>query len=227
MVLLGAMTTVAVSWGLAALLPHRHLTIRHNVVQSTDSAGTLRYVAVFEFRRTGMIRLMWQPGIHGTGWPVAKGELRKESTIQLRPRVTQDRSWGNLPAALLPGALPSSGMEDARGWPLPALWCSLDPAAIDGASGTPPVIGGFRLSRPGTSTAQFRALPLMLIWRNFVLDSAAFAAAWCLAVGVFVLLRARWRRARDLCPRCAYSLTGNGVHRCPECGWNTARSIRS
>jgi len=220
----GVFLTVLVAWLLAAFLPHRHLTIRHNVIQSTDAAGKLRYVATYEFRRAGMVRLMWQPGIGGPGWPQAKATLEKEATLQLRPRVEQDRSWGNLPSALLPGAAPSSGMEDARGWPLPALWCSLDAAAIDAGNPARPVVGGFRLSRNGTTSGEFRALPLMPIWRGLLVDTAAFAVACAVALAGFRLIRALLRRLRNRCPRCAYMLGPAFTAGCPECGWNKPRA---
>jgi hypothetical protein len=220
---LGALTTVVVAWLLAALLPHRHLTIRHNVIQSTDGAGKLRYIATYEFRRAGMVRLMWQPGIGGPGWPLAKAALEKDAALQLRPHVEQDRSWGNLPAALLPGAAPSSGMEDARGWPLRALWCSLDAAAIDAGNPARPVVGGFRLSRNGVSSADFRALPLMPIWRGLLVDTAFFTGAWAAAIPAFRLARAGLRRFRHRCPRCAYVLGTAFDSGCPECGWNKPR----
>src|ERR1041384_4640400 len=196
---LGALTTLALAWLLAAFLPHRHLTIRHNIIQSTDAAGRLSYIETFEFRRPGMIRLMWQPGYGGAGWPLARTVLLKEATLQLRPKVIQDRSWGNLPGALLPGAPPSSGMEDARGWPFPALWCSLDAPGIDARTTTRPVTGGLRVSGNAATSADFRALPLMPAWRGLLLDIAVFTLAWAVAIPAFRLCRALLRKARHRC----------------------------
>jgi hypothetical protein len=167
-----------------------------------------------------MVRRMWQPGLGpASSWSRAAGELDKQSTLMLRPRVEQDRSWGDLPRALDSPNAPSSGMEDARGWPLPALWCSLDSAGIDAGTTTRPVRGGFRISGNGASSGQFRALPMRPIWRGVAIDTSVFALGWAVAIPVFVAARAWIRCRRGLCPRCAYAILAAPSAVCPECGW--------
>jgi hypothetical protein len=216
---LGLATTVLVSWTLAAFLPHSHLRMKFNVIQSTNSKGGLEYVSVLEFRRAGMIRRAWQSG--RTGRPAAWTDLSKDALTQLGFHPQQDRSWGLLPGALaLGGAAAGSGLEDARGWPFLALWCSFDAPAIDSATATRPVSGGLAISRRGVNTAQFRALPLMPIWSGFALDTAIFACAWGLAIPAFHSAKRACRRLRGQCPACAYNLKKDLTPGCPECGWN-------
>jgi hypothetical protein len=134
---LGVATTLAVAWALAAWLPHSSLKRRFNLV-SSGSGKSLQYVSVYEYSRPGMVRREWIGGAIGAaGGGSALGELEQEATLKTGLKTSnQDRSWGSLPAALERGGKAAgAGVEDARGWPYLALWCTLDASAINGVGG--------------------------------------------------------------------------------------------
>ena len=105
-------------------------------------------------------------------------------------------SWGraaqitNRPEPLAPAEV----HEDARGWPLLALWCRLDhdwypgmPFRLTGGGLQLPPHGNvsFRLWRPvyeDLGTDEMRALPLRPVWSGFLLD-AAFYGMLCVLIG--------------------------------------------
>lgn len=72
------------------------------------------------------------------------------------------------------------------------------------------------------------AVPASVLWPGFLLNSFIFAAAWFLAISVggraarslTAGLRARLARRRGRCPMCTYDLLGDYSSGCPECGWN-------
>lgn len=217
-VLLGAVSGVLVAWALAAWLPHRTLTKRYNVVLSATSGGN-GFVSVFEIRGTGMIRRGWGPGLQAR--PAFWGELADSATIALKFKsADQDRSWGALPAALESTRRLTAGVrvEDARGWPFLALWCSLDEAAIQGVGGGDPAPGGIRLSRPGpkATPGHFRALPMRPIWSGLARNTAVYAGAWLAVLLVLRLGQRILRRIRGRCLACGYDVRGLAC--CPECG---------
>lgn len=227
MVSLGLVTTIAVAWGLAAFLPHRHLIQKYNVIQYTDAAGRIKptWTETLEVHRPGMIRRVWVTGPPMSPRPAGWASLAKDAATQLGYRPLADRSWGDLPRELArEGASPGSGMDDARGWPWPALWCALDAAGIDGGTTTHPVSGGFRISRISVGSARYRALPLIPAWRGLALDTLVFALCIALLAVSARYVRSHWRRVRGWCPRCAYDLKRDLRGGCPECGWNRASS---
>src|ERR1044071_7370646 len=133
-------------------------------------------------------------------------------------KPTQDRSWGNIATALEQHSVANVEMEDARGWPLPAFWCSFDVAGIDSSTSQRPVTGGIALSARGTHTEAFRALPFTPIWRGIAIDSAVFTFACAAALAIVFIPRRALRVWRRRCPRCAYALSGSTTGICPECG---------
>ena len=224
--LLGLATTFALAWLLAAFLPHARLTRHFNLVgePGVGPPGSSRglFIAIDEFWRPGMVRRAWVSGIT-MGATSLTGDLGPGSTIALHLKTArQDRTWGSLGAALAKPTITSAGAEDARGWPLLCLWCTLDETAITGGTNGPPVRGGLPLSRPSNLArlSSFRALPLMPIWRGLAADTAIHAGAWLVAIPVFIRIRAVIRGHRGLCPACAYDLQHRHTDGCPECGWN-------
>jgi len=67
-------------------------------------------------------------------------------------------------------------------------------------------------------------LPNRLLWRGVMLDTLFYSVLiGLLLVGAFEG-RARLRRARGRCPKCAYDLRGRLDEGCPECGWRRPRA---
>lgn len=61
--------------------------------------------------------------------------------------------------------------------------------------------------------------PLRPVWRNFVLNAAAYAAILVAAVETLLFAVRRWRRERGGCLKCGYSREGLAENaECPECG---------
>ncbi len=56
-------------------------------------------------------------------------------------------------------------------------------------------------------------------WLGLAADTAFWGAAWLGVLSVPIALRGKRRRAKGLCPTCAYDLKGNLAGGCPECGW--------
>ena len=231
--MLGLVSAVAAAWSLAAWLPHAHLTKRFNLVgqPGPGRVGNAappqgQFISVFELSRRGMVRRAWRAGyLPPSGAPRLWQILSPDALTALGLRTSnQDRGWGSLPAALAHPTPTASGAEDARGWPFLCLWCTLDEPAIEGAARGPAVRGGLPLSRitPNSTTATFRALPLVPIWPGLLADSAIFAGGWAVLLPIGLALRRESRRRRGLCPACAYDLEHRMDAGCPECGWNRA-----
>ncbi len=211
---LGLATTVAVAWSLAAWLPHTHLRWRKNLV-----GDPAHFITIFEFSRPGMVRRDWRAGyVAGTAlW----SDLYPMSTLKLGSKtVVHDRSWGDLPADLAHPSRTSTGAEDARGWPLLCLWCSINEPVIESGVLGSPSRDGIVLSRPSSSTsvANVRILPLRPIWRGLAADAGVYACAWVLVIPTFHIVRAAVRRRRGQCPQCGYDLARHRGAVCPECG---------
>lgn len=67
--------------------------------------------------------------------------------------------------------------------------------------------------------------PTHPVYPAFVLDTAAFGAAWYLLLAgphLLHLVRRRHRLRRGRCPSCGYDLLGKLPEGCPECGWGRA-----
>ena len=109
-------------------------------------------------------------------------------------------------------------VEDARGWPLPCVWCCLDL----NAAGRGVAIGGIVI--PGQASPNdlttLRVLPYRPIWWGLLGNTLVYAAAWMLLVFGFTVPRRWLRLRRGFCGNCAYDLRSLPVtiERCPECG---------
>jgi len=218
---MGIATTVLLAWVLAAWLPHSPIKKRFNLV-SSGTGKRLQYVTVYEYSRLGMVRREWIGGAIGGGGS-ALGELGQEATLKTGLKTSdQDRSWGNLPAALERGGRAAgAGVEDARGWPYLALWCTLDASAINGVGGGKPCPDGIAVSRVDgkITTSHFRALPMKPIWSGLAADTGIFAVMWLVGIAGAAFARRWWRRQRGRCVECGYDLAGDVKGGCPECGW--------
>lgn len=120
------------------------------------------------------------------------------------------------------------------GWPLPALACTNHDEAVisTGPIFIPLAPGGTDRERPrgiehgiplpshrGSFAGGWRALPFEPLWPGLLTDIAFYGVLWLIAFNLPAFVRARTRRARGRCPRCAYDLQRNLAAGCPECGW--------
>lgn len=220
---LGLGTAVVVAWSLAAWLPHRSLFKRFNLVSSGEGKS-LAYVTVYELSRSGMVRRAWVGGAIGSNGVSLWNELAPAAVARTGMKsADHDRSWGALPEALSRGGKAAgNGIEDARGWPFLAMWCTFDPTVIEGTMSGKPSPDGLALSRVDgkITTSHFRALPMRPIWKGLAANTGVYAAAWFVVLGAFVAARRSARRRRGRCPACGYDLGCDMDGGCPECGWN-------
>ncbi len=73
------------------------------------------------------------------------------------------------------------------------------------------------LSRPVRSGKPIqRELPLSIRWREFLANSISILLIWRMPWWTIRALRRRFRKRRNMCPRCAYPIGTNEV--CTECG---------
>jgi len=70
-------------------------------------------------------------------------------------------------------------------------------------------------------------LPKRVLWRGLILDTLFYAVLIGLLLVGASQGRARLRKARDRCPKCAYDLRGDLDTGCPECGWNREKETAS
>ncbi len=197
----------------------------------SHSAGARRCVlAGPELTRQGLMPIPTSPR-QVSDWAAA--QLDVLSRAHIFPEW-----WGQPPshASIPAGSLWAGAIQDARGWPMLALWCEWPISIAPPAPGATPLQsfgniqpprGGLDLS-PGRTPRGYesdiaRALPLRPIWRGLLIDSLLFAVPWLLFISLATLtthaLRTRLRHRRGLCPRCAYNLRGLPLNSpCPECG---------
>lgn len=231
---LGAVTTVAVAWALAAWLPHRDLIKLSSRLDAPGSSYSRDTVDVNAYSRPGMVRREWyfhQPlAIQISTFFMPESSSRAQSDSSRRAYVMD---WGRLREIQQARPAGKSGTtDDARGWPWLALYCEFEPVNPWSAVGEYTVEGGISLpislvSTPritgfdpfgGHNFADVRALPYRPIWPGFLFNTAIYAAAWLLILSFLPLIRRRLRLHRNHCPRCNYDL--RGLAGCPECGWH-------
>lgn len=223
-VLAGAVTTVAVAWALAAWLP---LAGGHYV---RTFKGDRYHVKLTVVAKPGVERRGWYVLRRGEPpWPPPAGSLEAMMPVRDAPMYGElDLRWGNLPQEpMLKADAPSEsrasrGLEDARGWPSLALWCELNDNRRSDNSWI--ARGGVPLPPRGGSNelALIRALPWRPIWPGFLLDTGLYATAWIMLFGGIFGARRLLRLRRNHCPSCGYSLAGQTIPGCPECGWKRA-----
>lgn len=222
---LGAGTTVAVTWGLAAWLPQRNWP--QTMIGSNEFRADYTLV-LSEYRTIGAVRREWiveyftKYSSYSYLAPIDNitGEFLSDySGAPLRgPR------WGRAEAVRAhPLAFGRDGLEHATGWPMLAGWYS---ATVS----YPPTgqafgaAGGIYLKPAPGGRARYahtlRALPLRPIWPGLLVNTAFYAALWLVALGAARMARRTWRRHRGRCTVCAYDLAGliGQTRTCPECG---------
>ena len=113
-------------------------------------------------------------------------------------------------------------IDDARGWPMPAVQCRILPQSPRWRT-IEAVQDGVRLPRRrGVHPwLGFRAAPLRPVWPGFAINTLFYAVVgWLSLCGLFAL-RGFIRIRRGYCPKCTYPIGESAV--CTECGSELAR----
>lgn len=209
-IIVGAMTTVGVAWGLGMFQTWGEPIGGQQVFEPQNS----EWLSV-------NVHQVWQRGVvmrnvtAGTEPDEGGGTLMLPWTSGLRVGLQRDEvdaSWGLARCAIIKGE-PVFGGEEARGWPCVALY-SMSMRLTD----PPSRRGGIRV-RKDPQGLDDRFLPLIPIWKGFGIDTAVYSAGWVLVLIVPGVIRSGVRRWRGRCPRCGYDLKREFESGCSECGW--------
>lgn len=236
--LLGAITTVAVTWGISAARPcsaewfgskpTRSYAIEreHDMLLACEGhachhrAVLIEKITHWEERERFRDFLMPTGRLHVSiealpPW-ARREEVFKSDGFPASPR---DFSIG----LIVPDRF--SYVVNAYGWPSPALRGAKIETTPTGGTWRDPKQDYRDYVLIGQKPI---ALPLGIIWPGFLINTLTFAAAWLAALLLgerafrAISTRARFRRAlrRGTCPACRYDLLGDFSSGCPECGWN-------
>lgn len=232
---LGLVTTIAVAWALGALVHVHPSSGRRDFAQRnrTPDESPGGYIIVSRWRKPGAA--LYESVIYTN--PAAT-----LADIMATPRDIPPERFGPgwarrllLPWVFGEAAVPigtDERMIGVRGWPMHALRCSF---VQTGTSPTPPftiieVRGGIALPFIKPPMPMFSAdpppvaLPCTPIWHGLAADTAFYAGAWWIILGLSGLIRRSARRRRGRCPTCGYDLQRDLAGGCPECGWGRGGS---
>lgn len=244
--LLGAVTTLAVSWACATWSDLLEQTPAAKLIQATPGNGWVRFSRHrgFGARRYETSAFIAHVDASGNatsshitvrqsgGYVTISGLVGLhliESPYTLHLPI-EDQYWSRL--ADLSSFDNQSGEfvdeEGAFGWPMLAMWCSYhtDTWVLnkDGTR-TWQRARNESLFQPSASLQRLlpaglgdRPLPLRPIVVGFAADTALYSFAWWFALFVAKKTRRWWRRAKGQCEHCVYDLRGTSSDRCPECG---------
>lgn len=231
---LGAATTVAVAWALAAALPYRGMTYSSALLVSKREGGDSSLMSFEHIARPGMARQTWRRnGDEATTLAIDISET-SEGHLAYHDRLSMsdaeiEPSWGRS-RLVREGSLDAAwGLEDARGWPMLALWCAFEPTVANAGANVgglvPRAVGGIGLFDGGDAwlnRTELRALPVRPLWGGFLADTALFGGAWMVLLALPRVVRgALWHRS-GRCASCGYDLQGTLDSPCPECGSGAA-----
>jgi len=241
--LLGLVTSWAVAWGLALLPPGRLYDQMYGFLYSPgdpigegwrSGIGSSRVSYDHSGGVSPFLRELprhWSPSqANGPDWNATTAYLD----------LAWAESWGRRYQATKAqsalefigprndeGPFAWSGIDDARGFPFVALWCSWDYEVVPAGQGAPISVpkalhGGFSLrdhAHPGlVGSNKLRALPYMPIWSGLALNTAFYALLFFAVVRITRGLKHARRYKRGLCPRCKYDRVFDYQLPCPECG---------
>lgn len=216
--LLGLITTVSVAWGLA-LLPTAPLG---DVDETTDDENDLtvaRRSGLGSLRVKYMVSYRWVPDTPlyfyldlvndqgGHAW---------WNKPYLHYDISGVGSWGTLHNALEQDRV-RDGLDDARGFPALAVWCTwVEGKNLRGGIALPDATqtAGAVVFTTGTR----RALPYYPIWQGLLVNTAFYGGLFFILVRAVPLLLYLRRARRGLCPHCGYDRMGDYSLPCPECG---------
>lgn len=212
-VILGAATTVAVAWFLAARVPWNNprlgsgfLSPRNSEVSSVAVNQAWQGGALIRQIRTITVE---SPALADFG--SAASMPSSDRQVEILNAEDVDTSWG-LARKALPLAQPDiAGTECAHGWPLLALYWWRD------TSGTRSGGTFLRIHGDDPWSDDARILPTLPIMRGVLINTLCFGALWWFMLLAPFAARASWRRRRGRCPSCGYDLSGQSG--CSECGW--------
>ncbi len=124
------------------------------------------------------------------------------------------RDWDSLEQS-------TQGLEDAAGWPFPALWCAYDaPMSWEPAPRALTPVFGYSIDAGSAPSvvATVKALPLHPVWGGLALNTLIWGSVWFAGVSGVGAAKRGWRRRRQRCVGCGYDLRGAASVQCPECG---------
>jgi hypothetical protein len=237
--LLGALTTIAVAWALAAWAPVSsngprvsgaferwdrawHITrIRHRGVRIhwwsnlADDEPVRSPAALLDARAPPPAAdLVAESRAHLIEWQELARTLYPISIDNEPP------AWGTFVQEDLPPEAPI-GSDTAFGWPAPCLWYQVVAGfnRVTMSTVGDRLAGGILLSgAPESRASTFRALPLRPTWPGLALDALFYGAVWGMALFAPRVALRSLRRRRGLCVRCGYDLRDQMAPGCPECG---------
>jgi len=226
-VLLGGMTTVAVTWGLAMFLPSE--TARRSFASKVAVHTETHRKAIFMLSRAE------RPGYLAVSSTAPTLDqhgnfVERESTPRIQDVMPEwasrrvEQFWNG------PYGQGAIALE-SFGWPWPAGYAEIGLVSNYSAQPTFTVHDHTGLmvkdrlrKMPFYTVLRPVVLPLRPIWRGLAIDIAVYSSAWLVMV-VGVGTARRWNRSvRGRCPRCAYDLKGQATPGCPECGWKRLES---
>ncbi len=211
--LLGAITTVAVAWGSAALV---HVPFVGYLVRGYSDSHDVAW-DVRRFRAVGALHIESSRRRYTGNSPSLLVAVDK-APGELVPR------WSNLETARGEFDLGITDVEfravEARGFPMLALrleWQVTPNRIVTG------VTGGVEIMppphAPGDPWPYPVCLPLRPIWLGFLIDTIIYSMVWMALLQLKRFYQSTIRLESGLCPHCAYRLYGGTEKGCPECGW--------
>ncbi len=211
--LLGACTTVAISW-LAMFLPWDdgkwfgpHTNEDVGVASRSDRMKS------FQITRG---RNVWH-AVTSYWWMQISGR----SLMMIDDAVNREIDLATLPSHMRPKSIDDLIMQSwyhETGWPMPAMTCGVHwERQIMNANVIYSVNGGVQLPRDADFNP--RALPLTPLWPGFAINILVYGITWWLLMWGIGAARRRRRRTLHRCVWCGYSREGLHHDRlCPECG---------